>query len=170
MKFLYGNKPDFDINDPKQIIDELMSICTKHLNEKTQAESKEEKRKYEQKHESYRIFFYDCSPIVKKAHYPVSNKAPDFAKTPQTSLRQAIHGELKKRRKTALRLGKLGGFGRWRMKSDILKDILNKNKKPEDLKDDDFYYDIRQKGVDMRIGIDIASVAYKKQAERIVLI
>ena len=56
------------------------------------------------------------------------------------------------------------------MKSDILKDILNKNRKPEDLKDDDFYYDIRQKGVDMRIGIDIASVAYKKQAERIVLI
>jgi uncharacterized LabA/DUF88 family protein len=30
--------------------------------------------------------------------------------------------------------------------------------------------DIKQKGVDMKIGVDIASLAYKKQVDRIILI
>ncbi len=39
-----------------------------------------------------------------------------------------------------------------------------------DLTEKDFNLDIKQKGVDMRIGLDIASMAYKKQVDRIVLI
>jgi uncharacterized LabA/DUF88 family protein len=38
------------------------------------------------------------------------------------------------------------------------------------LTDDVFEYDTRQKGTDMRIGLDIASVAYKKQVDQIVLV
>ena len=40
----------------------------------------------------------------------------------------------------------------------------------EDLTEDDFLFVSQQKGVDMRIGIDIASLAYKKQADQIILI
>ena len=40
----------------------------------------------------------------------------------------------------------------------------------DDLKENDYILSTHQKGVDMRIGIDIASVAYKKQVSRIVLI
>jgi uncharacterized LabA/DUF88 family protein len=38
------------------------------------------------------------------------------------------------------------------------------------LTDDDFVYDVNQKGTDMKIGIDIASVSYKKQVDQIVLV
>lgn len=40
----------------------------------------------------------------------------------------------------------------------------------DDLTEHDFYLDIKQKGVDMRLGLDIASMAYKKQVSQIVLI
>jgi len=32
------------------------------------------------------------------------------------------------------------------------------------------FYSVQQKGVDMRIGLDIASLAYKKQVDQIILI
>ena len=40
----------------------------------------------------------------------------------------------------------------------------------EQLTEADFSLSISQKGVDMRIGVDISSLAYKKQVERIILI
>ena len=40
----------------------------------------------------------------------------------------------------------------------------------EDLEEKDCILQIEQKGVDMRIGLDIASLAYKKQVDQIVLI
>ena len=39
-----------------------------------------------------------------------------------------------------------------------------------DLQETDFTLDIRQKGVDMKIRLDIASMSYKKQVDKIVLI
>ena len=41
---------------------------------------------------------------------------------------------------------------------------------PDELKMEDFTLNIGQKGVDMRIGIDIASMAFKRQVTRIILI
>lgn len=38
------------------------------------------------------------------------------------------------------------------------------------MKEKDFCLEIDQKGVDMKIGLDIASLAYKKQVDQIVLI
>ena len=35
---------------------------------------------------------------------------------------------------------------------------------------DDFVFVAQQKGVDMRVGVDIASLAYKKQVDQIILI
>ena len=42
--------------------------------------------------------------------------------------------------------------------------------KIEDLTEADFDFNSRQKGVDMKIGVDIASLAYKKQVDQIILI
>ena len=38
------------------------------------------------------------------------------------------------------------------------------------LTEEDVLYSVQQKGVDMRIGLDIASLAYKKQVDQIILI
>ena len=40
----------------------------------------------------------------------------------------------------------------------------------EEITEQDFLFNSPQKGVDMRIGIDISSLAYKKQVDQIILI
>ena len=48
--------------------------------------------------------------------------------------------------------------------------MLLKKKTIDDLVESDFDFNAQQKGVDMKIGIDIASLAFKKQVEQIILI
>uniref|UniRef100_A0A7V4XUQ0 NYN domain-containing protein n=1 Tax=Acidobacterium capsulatum TaxID=33075 RepID=A0A7V4XUQ0_9BACT len=120
--------------------------------------------------ELHRIFFYDCPPLQKRAHYPVSRRPVDFSKTAEATFRLGLHQELRKTRKMALRLGHLADHGEWQLRPGILKSILGGSRQFSDLKDDDFTYEAKQKGVDMRIGIDIAALAYKKQVDQIVLL
>ena len=118
----------------------------------------------------YRIFFYDCPPLTKKAHLPVSGRPIDFARTPQSRFRAALHDALRCQRKMALRLGHLTEHGGWLLRPDRQRALLRGDLTWAALTDDDFAYDVRQKGVDMRIGVDIASLAYKRQVDQIVLV
>lgn len=123
--------------------------------------------KNEQPSELYRIFFYDCIPFEKKMHNPISLHSIDFAKTDEAIFRHELHQELKSKRKLALRLGKLSDHATWTIKPAKMKDFLKNPAIP--LNADDMVLDIKQKGVDMRIGLDIASLAYKQQVQKIVL-
>lgn len=79
------------------------------------------------KRKLYRIFFYDCPPLSKKVHNPVSGRALDFSKTPTAAWRVAFHNELRKLRKVALRLGYLNErSGHWEIRPDTLKALLGK--------------------------------------------
>lgn len=118
----------------------------------------------------YRIFFYDSPPLEKKVHNPKSKICIDLGKSEAASFKKELFLELKKKRKLALRLGRLQDCNGWILKPGVLKLLLQEKKQFSDLTDDDFKYDVHQKQIDMKIGIDIASVAYKKQVERIVLI
>ena len=118
----------------------------------------------------YRILFYDAPPLDKKAHYPVSGRSIDFSKTELFQFRNELHTHLRKTRKVALRLGFLHDANRWVMRPDVAKDLLRGRRRVEDLNDQDFYYDVKQKGVDIRLGLDIASLAYKRLVNRIVLV
>ncbi|RBJ79409.1 NYN domain-containing protein [Xanthomonas oryzae pv. oryzae] len=121
------------------------------------------------KRELYRIFFYDCAPLEKKMHYPVTKRAVDFAKSPEAVFRRKLHDLLRRKRKVALRLGHLSPQVGWTVSQAKLDDILKQKLKVEDLLEDDFLPAVRQKGVDMRIGIDISSLALKHQVDQIVL-
>lgn len=121
------------------------------------------------RHELYRIFFYDCPPLQKKLHHPVSGKAIDFAKSSEAIFRLELHNELKQKRKVALRLGHLAGEAPWTIKPEKIEDLLKGRIKLEELTESDVIPNARQKGVDMRIGLDISSLAYKKQVGQIVL-
>ena len=126
--------------------------------------------KSEDRRDLHRIFFYDCPPLLKKAHRPVSQKPIDWSKTDTARFRLALHDELRRQRKTALRLGHLSEDSNWVLRPDRLKALRSGALSPMNLADEDFTYETRQKGVDMRIGIDIASLAYKKQVDQIVLV
>lgn len=50
------------------------------------------------------------------------------------------------------------------------KSIIKKTITIDALNEEDIHYDVRQKGVDMKIGLDIASLAYKHLVDQIILI
>ena len=79
------------------------------------------------KEDLYRIFFYDCPPLSKKAHNPISGNAIDFSKTDEFHFRTGLHRELVKLRKVALRLGRLGEkTANWALKQVPTKELLNR--------------------------------------------
>ena len=118
----------------------------------------------------YRIFYYDAKPLEKKFHNPISKKSIDLSNSPEAIFRKKLFDELKKKRKVALRLGYISEIQNWIIKPNRVKPLLNKSISVDDLTEQDVMLDLRQKGVDIRIGIDISSLAYKKHVDKIVLI
>lgn len=118
----------------------------------------------------YRIFYYDCLPYEKKQHHPLTGKAIDFSKTDQYKFQLAFFDELKKKRKIALRLGVLEDRKRWIIKASKTKELLKKNLGIDDLTEDDVQFDFSQKRVDIKIGLDIASMTLKNQVDQIILV
>ncbi len=117
----------------------------------------------------YRIFYYDCLPLGKKAHNPITKRAVDFSKTPEYKFRMELMNALKQKRKVALRVGTLKDNGNWEIRPAVTQDLLRGKMTLADLKEEDVFLSVRQKGVDMKIGIDIASLALKKFVDQIVL-
>jgi uncharacterized LabA/DUF88 family protein len=120
----------------------------------------------------YRIFVYDCPPLSKKVHHPITNRPIDFSKTDVYMFRTSLHDELRKKPNTALRLGYLDeSNAQWVVKDTKKhKRLLSGAITCNDLCDDDLKYVAKQKGVDMKIGLDIATLTHKKLVDRIVLI
>ena len=148
-------------DDPRQAAKDLRRHCVRHLY-----------WRQEQIGRLYRIFVYDCPPLVKKAHLPKSRRAIDFSKTGIAKFRSSFHDELRRTPNTALRLGYLDeANAAWQLGDPKkLMAIVDGRLDTTALTDDDFVYYARQKAVDMKLGLDVASLAYKRLAERIVLI
>ncbi|MGN0554700.1 MAG: NYN domain-containing protein [Candidatus Fimenecus sp.] len=146
---------------PKDRANELERYCLDHLHDK-----------YENRY-LYRIFYYDCPPIQsgKNIYHPFLKKSVNLGTSEMGQWMQEFLDELKHRRKFALRLGKLSDINiNYNLKPEVTKELLCSSKKMEDLTENDFRLNIVQKGVDMRIGVDISSMAFKKQVNQIILI
>lgn len=144
---------------PTERAKELNDYCYRHL------------REHHQENTLYRIFYYDCPPITKKVYHPLKGTQIDFSKSEFYLWMTNFIEELKGKRKFALRLGKLADTQAiYTIRPDTIKKLYNGSKSFEELTEEDFMITVDQKGVDMKIGIDIASLAYKKQVDQIVLI
>jgi uncharacterized LabA/DUF88 family protein len=140
---------------------ELSEYCYRHLKEKHD----------DTKHDLYRIFYYDCPPMDKKIYHPFLKKQIDYSKTDLHTWMTEFLDQLKKKRKFALRMGKLADTqAHFTIRPDILKKLCNDKIAFDALSEYDFVINVDQKGVDMKIGLDIASIAYKRQVDQIVLI
>lgn len=138
---------------------ELSNYCKKHLN--THGENSD----------LYRVFYYDCAPSSKRIYHPFLHKQIDLGKTDLYEWTIQFLNELKKKRKFAIRLGKLADEqAHYTIRPDIVKKLCNGSINFADLSEDNFCLSVDQKGVDMKIGLDIASMSYKKQVDQIVLI
>ena len=121
--------------------------------------------------ELYRIFYYDCDPIGKKAYHPLLDRTIDLKKSDEFKWKTEFFEELAKKRKLAIRKGQpLEGSCEYVMKAPVAKDVARGKRAAEDLTENDFVLDVQQKGVDMRIGLDVALITLQKFADQIVLI
>lgn len=125
---------------------------------------------YEQKI-LYKVFYYDCSPIEAKVYHPYLKKDIDTKDTDIYKWMTQFLCALKNKRKFCLRLGRLSIKNKkYIIRQSVVDKLFNGKKKIEDIQENDFVLNLTQKGVDMQIGIDIASLSYKKQVDQIILI
>lgn len=144
---------------PEKRAQELVNYCKRHI--------KEEKAGAE----LYRIFYYDCPPSTKRVYHPLLKKQIDLSQSEQFEWANKFFHELMHQRKFALRMGRLAEEqATYNIKPAAMRKLMNKTITIDDLTEADFAIEIKQKGVDMRIGVDIASVTFKKQVDRIILI
>lgn len=121
--------------------------------------------------ELYRIYYYDATPFEGDSHNPITNRPFSFKKTPQYQFRHNLFSELKKQRKIALRLGFLKNSSKdWVIWAKHTKALIKGEIQISDLTPDDIEYPLNQKAVDMKIGLDIATLAFKEQVTQIILI
>lgn len=102
-----------------------------------------------------RILYYDCAPYSGKVKLPVSGNTKEFEGS------DGWLKELAAKDLIAVRRGVLKFRGFKPRKVPIV---------GRDLKDEDFKPDFEQKGVDMRIGLDIANHASHRSVDKIILV
>lgn len=122
------------------------------------------------KHDLYRIFFYDCPPLEKQMRNPITQKSVNFKASDEAVFRRDLHQRLRSKRKVALRLGHLSDMTEWTIKPPVIADLLRGKRTFDSLTESDVIPSIKQKGVDMRIGVDISALVLKRQVDQIVLI
>ena len=158
---------NIDVSDPEVVVNSIRQLIQGHLNQLNAVY-----RISNQFQLLYRCFYYDALPYPNRGHAPVSNRAIDFSKSNVAIFRKRLFDALHRQPNFALRLGQverpIGSW--WTLKAESQKQLLAGHLQVSDLTDDDFIPNFRQKGVDMRIGLDIASITFKKQASIIVLV
>jgi uncharacterized LabA/DUF88 family protein len=140
-RFLYASKKEPQISDVLDTAEDIM----KKMASKTNGDTKDI---------LFRIFYYDCPPFEGKIKSQDGKKDIDCSKSPIYLSKSKFLNDLCKEDKFALRRGELS-FAGWKQ------DLHNPKKwKP----------DFNQKGVDMKVGLDMATIAMKRVAEKIVLV
>lgn len=118
-------------------------------------------------HELFRVFYYDAPPGEGQIVNPLSSKLIDYANTETSARNTQILGDIGLERYFAVRKGTVKYRG-WIVPNNKVGEI-SKRQQPvvqaEDLKPD-----FQQKGVDMRIGLDIASLSTKHIVDILVLV
>lgn len=188
--------PDLDRKDPQAVAKKVHELCKRHI-QKLIHEDYEETRSKWLDH-VYRLFYYDAEPYTGDTEHPLKSRLIKFGSTPEAKFRKGLFNEIRKQRKFALRLGSLKKYGDWTPYNEHMKgllkiwhhcdylteliqdpskqdqtksaDALQALSKWKALAEDDVGLPLQQKGVDMRIGIDIVSMTLKRQVDTIVLV
>ena len=121
----------------------------------------------EKDEEIFRIFYYDCEPFDREVTNPVDGSKINYRSMPAYQARIQFFFDLGQTAFVALRRGELKTRG-WEF-SDNYKKAVMAGGPSTPLKPRDVYPNFEQKGVDMRIGIDVATLCLKRIVERIVL-
>ena len=167
LKRLKAVQPRTDLSDPDAVSRSIWRLISAHLKHINKIERASHPRSL-----LYRSFYYDARPYMDKGHLPISKRGIDYKKSDTAQFHLKLHDCLRRTSNMAVRLGEVrrDPASLWELKPNALSDLLKGTRKFEDLTDEDFRPTFRQKAVDMRIGLDIASLTLKRQAQTIVLV
>lgn len=158
-------QPDLDKTDAGQVCNAIRSLVNSHLFHRNKVACATNSRSL-----LYRTFYYDAWPFDGFAHTPIDKKPVRYNKTATFDFRMALFEVLKKTPNMALRLGDVRKERDWILRETPQKKLLKGDIGVKDLTDADFHEGFRQKGVDIRMGVDIAAIALKRQADTIILV
>jgi len=120
--------------------------------------------------ELFRLFCYDCEPFGKQQRNPVDQSWIRFGPGhPEYDSRMRFFAELSALPCVALRRGSVKGRG-WQLRDDYQTRLLNSPAGTMAITPRDIKFGLEQKGVDMRIGMDVATLSLKRLVDRIVII
>jgi len=123
-----------------------------------------------QEEDLFRFFCYDCEPFDKQQRNPVDQSWVRFGKgNPVYTERMRFFEEIGALPYVALRRGVVKGRG-WEIKDSFTSQLLSSPHGTVTLSAGDIRYGMEQKGVDMRIGMDFATLSLKRLVDRIILI
>jgi len=115
----------------------------------------------------FRIYFYDAPPYQGAAvTNPLDGSVVNFAGTPRALQNENLLRDLELQPNFAVRRGVVS-FQGWKLGDAALAAI---SAAPRPIAANDLIPDLKQKGVDMRIGLDIAWLATKRIADAIALV
>lgn len=121
----------------------------------------------DQDEEIFRIYYYDCPPFDGTEKNPIDASVIEFKKLGKYRARHRFLHEMKTKDYVAMRLGICKQRG-WTLTDGYIKKAIKGKHQP--LQATDVLLSQEQKGVDMRIGIDVATLSLKRIVERIILI
>ncbi len=151
--------------NPQDRANELYAYCMEHIRD-TKVNNE-----YHEDRELYRIFYYDCPPVQKTVYHPLLKSGINLGQSETYTWATQFFNELKRKRKIALRMGVIADSdAHYVLSPDTTKSLFLGKVQLSDVSEANFSLSMRQKGVDMKIGIDIASLAYKHQVDQIILI
>lgn len=117
--------------------------------------------------ELFRVYYYDAPPFEGKAVNPVDGTTIDFSTTPQARENRSLIDSLELEPDFAVRRGTILQSG-WKLGTSALKSLSRQRTTP--LTGRDLVPDMDQKGVDIRIGLDIAWISLKRLVDGLVLV
>lgn len=114
-----------------------------------------------------RIFYYHAEPYSGVEERPVSKDHFDFATTDEYMKQKDFLTRLALKDYVAIRRGKTV-FSGWNLNNNVI-DKFKRNPSYE-VTDNDYFPNIQQKGVDIKIGLDVAWISEHNEISKIILI
>ncbi|MDO8838181.1 MAG: NYN domain-containing protein [Parvibaculum sp.] len=118
-------------------------------------------------HQLLRVYYYDAPPASGILTNPVDSSIVDLTANRNFADNIGLQQRLELQPDFALRSGETSVHG-WALGDAALRSIVEKG--PRVLEARDFVPNIEQKGVDLRIGLDIARLSLRRLAEIIVVV
>lgn len=117
----------------------------------------------------FRIYYYDAVPYGSTTTHPLTGATKDFGATPTYSAMKKFLDQVSLKPNVAFRKGELS-FSGWSIRPGKLQDLECDFKQGKPFNPSYLTASLKQKGVDMKIGLDIAWISSKRIVNTLVLV